>query len=376
MLATHANEDPVEVIAAPSTNGVPSAGPPPAVLHLSDASDLQGVNSDQARSAEWSAFRPRSALVTPFSLRSARSSTPGTLEVNEATAISIYPHTNKSILVIQDSPHRPNSPLQNPRDPPKPPDLKLIPPTPANAPITPETEVQPSQPNTKNRLSGTISVMKRALSTHRHSDASVPVRSPSLARNNTVPNRSRPRAASAQEHNLHPFWRPRGFWDGVSDDSDSDSEFGNSGVLVGNSSHPSPKPHLQQPHSSGTSPSAPLSRSASLSRRLTGSLGLSKSAKHPTRSWTEHWSSQPSRDPSPPNHTSRKGLSQSERGQAARTSPSHEPRMQFVGFRPLAQWMEKTMNQREEGKREKVRERLRGSIDVIRGNAMAVQNSF
>jgi hypothetical protein len=50
--------------------------------------------------------------------------------------------------------------------------------------------------------------------------------------------------------------------------------------------------------------------------------------------------------------------------------------MQFVGFRPLAQWMEKTMNQREEGKREKVRERLRGSIDVIRGNAMAVQNSF
>lgn len=404
VLATQVNDEPLESRAAPSTFGVPLAGQPQAVLHLSDPPDPHGVNLDRARSGEWSAFRPRSALVTPFSLRSAHSSTPGTLEVNEATAISIYPHTNKSILVIQEMagsdspetsaiiagnanialpvpvppaeiehwPQRLDSPLQNPRDPPKPPDLKLIPPTPANGTLTPETDLQPSQPNTKNRFSGTISVVKRALSTHRHSDSSTFPRQP-LARNNTVPSRHRPSVGNAQENNLHPFWRPRGFWDDFSDDSDSDSEFGNSGVLFENFQHGSPRQQQQRSLSLGQSASRHHSRPPSLSRRLTDSLGFNKNGKHHTHSWTEH--------NRPSGNTNSLSAGSPNRMRETRPEDSNPVarngnKVQFVGFKSLAQRMEKAMNQREEGKREKVRERLRGSIDVIRGDAVGGHGNF
>lgn len=397
--ATPANDEKLGIVGAPSTNGVSSTGQPQAVLHLSDPPDIHGVNLDRARSGEWSALRPRSALFTPFSLRSAHSSTPGILEVNEATAISIYPHTNKSILVIQEMagngssetsaiiagnanialpmptppvvieqlPQRLHSPLQNPREPPKPPDLKLIPPTPSNGLRTPEADLQPSQPNPKNRLSGTISVVKRALSTHRYSAPSVIPRNQSLARNNTVPSRHRPEVGNAQDHNLHPFWRPRGFWDGISDDSDSDSEFGNSGVLVGVPLHAAPRPQLQESLSSKLPPTRQLSRSASLSSRLTSSFGLNRNGNHHTQSRTEHWLRTRSGDPTP--HSYR-------RSRSAETVPLHESRLPVAKFKALAQRMEKALNQREEGKREKVRERLRGSIDVIRGDGIRVPGSF
>lgn len=410
MLVTQANEERLEIIAAPSINGVTTASQPQAVLHLSDPSDIHGVNLDQARSGEWSAFRPRSALFTPFSLRSAHSSTPGTLEVNEATAISIYPHTNKSILVIQEMagsgstetsaiiagnanialpmsispamaeplPERLNSPLQNPREPPKPPDLKLIPPTPSNGPRTPEADPQHSQLNSKNRLSDTISVVKRALSTRRYSEPSNLSRGQSLARDRTVQSRHRSGLGNAQDHNLHAFWRPRGFWDGLSDDSDSDSEFGNSGVLVGNPLHVAPKPQPLEFLPSGLSPTRQLSRSASLSHRFTSSIGRSKTGKPHTRSRTEHWYRTPSGDLVPHSSTSpnrTRELTQPVNNQPTERGP-HEHRLPLVRFKALAQRLEKVLNQREEGKREKVRERLRGSIDVIRGDGIGVPSSF
>ena len=274
---------------------------PHAKLYLSDPPDEHNLSVDRYM-GEWSAIRPRSTLVTPFSLRSAHSSTPGTLEVNEATAISIYPHTNKSILVIQqmaggsDSSPREksaiiagnanialpgpitpivhhqspptevlNSPLQNPRDAPQPPDLRVIAPTPANGrPSSEATPPVPSTPARTNRFSAPIISMKRAISARRLSENFVSpfTRTFSLRGTAGTPRRRR----TIDDHpepgsKLHPFWRPRGFWDGI-DDSDSDEEFGNTGFLFG-SRRPSQSTRDTTPQ-----------RTASFTRRLRGSLRL------------------------------------------------------------------------------------------------------
>lgn len=277
------------------------ADQPHATLYLSEPPDEHNLSVDR-NMGEWSAIRPRSTLVTPFSLRSAHSSTPGTLEVNEATAISIYPHTNKSILVIQQmaggsdtspreqsaiiagnanialpgsitpimhhqSPPRemPNSPLQNPRDAPQPPDLRVIAPTPANG--GPSSEATPPMPSTlarTNRFSAPITSMKRAISARRLSEGFVSpfARTFSLRGTASTPRRRRTIADDPEPGTkLHPFWRPRGFWDDV-DDSDSDEEFGNTGFLTG-SRRPSQSIKETTPR-----------RTVSLTRRLRGSLHL------------------------------------------------------------------------------------------------------
>ena len=277
------------------------ADQPHAKLYLSDPRDDHNLSVDR-NMGEWSAIRPRSTLVTPFSLRSARSSTPGTLEVNEATAISIYPHTNKSILVIQQmaggsdsspreqaaiiagnanialpgsitpivrhpSPPREtsNSPLQNPRDAPLPPDLRVIAPTPANG--RPSSEAGPPMPSTpvrNNRFSAPISSIKRAISARRLSENFVSpfARTFSLHGTASTPRRRRTFSDDVEpESKLHPFWRPRAFWDDV-DDSDSDEEFGNTGYLTGS----------RRP-SQSTKESSP-GRTASFTRRLRGQLPL------------------------------------------------------------------------------------------------------
>ncbi|KAL8834946.1 MAG: hypothetical protein Q9170_003523 [Blastenia crenularia] len=261
------------------------------------------VSPEEGSNGDWSALRPRSSLVTPFSLRSARSSTPGTLEVNEATAISIYPHTNKSILVVQHASrrnsqpaehsaiiasnakfaipagsvqppviHEPrqllDSPLQNPRSPPQPPDFKIIPPTPANVTDVSSPDRLPvprSRETPRRRLSNRV---KQAFSTRRYSDAFVSplTRSFSLSRRNTVTGARRASTGIDLERNLHPSWRPRAFWDAKNSesDSDSDSDFGNDGFLVGNS--------LGMP-TEGVKTFDPPKRKGSLSRRF-GSLRL------------------------------------------------------------------------------------------------------
>ena len=285
-------------------NSPTSVDQPHATLYLSDPPDEHGLSVDR-NMGEWSAIRPRSTLVTPFSLRSAHSSTPGTLEVNEATAISIYPHTNKSILVIQQmaggsdssprersaiiagnanialpgsitpivhhqSPPREilTSPLQNPRDapqPPQPPDLRVIAPTPANGrPSSEATPRMPSTPTTTKRFSAPItSIKRRALSARRHSETFISpfARTFSLRGIASTPRRRRTMADDPEPGSkLHPFWRPRGFWEDV--DSDSDEEFGNTGLLIG-SRRPSQSINETTPR-----------RTESITRRLRGSLRL------------------------------------------------------------------------------------------------------
>ena len=276
---------------------------PHATLYLSDPPDEHNLSVDR-NMGEWSAIRPRSTIVTPFSLRSAHSSTPGTLEVNEATAISIYPHTNKSILVIQqmagesDSSPREQSaiiagnanialpgsitpiihhqsppkeilisPLQNPRDAPQPPDLRLIAPTPANG--RPSSEATPPIPDTPariNRFSAPITSIKRAISGRRLSESFSSPFARAFSLRGTASTLRRRTAGDNPEPGtkLHPFWRPRGFWDD-DDDSDSDEEFGNTGFLTG-SRRPSQSISEITPR-----------QTASLTRRLRRSLHLGHS---------------------------------------------------------------------------------------------------
>ncbi|KUJ11852.1 uncharacterized protein LY89DRAFT_593831 [Mollisia scopiformis] len=157
-----------------------------------------------------------STQVTPFSQASYE--TAGTMaEVSEAMAVTIFPHQNKSVLVVQqkaptDSPplalktidsaetERPtmtvnghatsgpvtppqpshpmdqvDSPLRNPRSPPEPPAIKFIPPTPAA--VTPGHEedrqlgydnYRPSSSDDQSKR--TMSLMRRAFSNRRNSE--------------------------------------------------------------------------------------------------------------------------------------------------------------------------------------------------------------
>lgn len=402
-----ASNETSQVLSVASANIVSSAvqpGQPHPVLHLSEPSEIQGINLDRSVAGEWSALRPRSALVTPYSLRSTHSSTPGTLEVNEATAISIYPHTNKSILVIQQTAggdvneraghaaiiagnanialpgpiaptifhqsRRPlNSPLKNPRDPPQPPDFKIIPPTPANAPPTDDAASRRSPPSPKNRLSDTVSLVKRALSARRYSESFVSPLTRSLARRSTI-NTCRPTVGDEPDSKLHPFWRPRGFWDDLSaSSSDSDSEFGNSGFLVG-----SPTDAQPRKNSSSQAPNdRSISRTASLTRRFTGSFSL-KLGNSQSRAQTHRRSRSEDHQPNQPikskhsfasldNNHSYEFLQQSGR---KRVMPRLGYPVQFVGFKGLAERMEKAKEKREEGRRERIRERLRGSIGIVK----------
>lgn len=243
---------------------------------------------------DWLGLRPRSTLVTPFSMASMNSSTPGTLELNEATAMSIYPHNNKSVLIVQqarsrgsddskkrkisaevDPAHRTealiatvpqsrqltDSPLRYPRNPPPPPEFALIPPTPASQAAVPEANSSPRRPHSLAAAGGRHrSALKRAFSTRRYSETFVDPLTGGLLRRNTTGTHRQTSETGGSHHKLSPFWRPRGFWDGF---SDSDSDFGNDGPLV---SHHSTLP--QPRHASNSS--SPFS--SSISRRF-GSLG-------------------------------------------------------------------------------------------------------
>ncbi|KAL8871925.1 MAG: hypothetical protein Q9174_002347 [Haloplaca sp. 1 TL-2023] len=399
------------------------------------ALNTRGFSPDEESNSDWPALRPRSSLVTPFSLRSARSSTPGTLEVNEATAISIYPHTNKSILVVQHAPrrsshaaehsaiiasnakfaipagtvappvlHQPrqllDSPLQNPRSPPQPPDFKIVPPTPANAtdissPDRQADETSNQQPPQR-RLSNRV---KRAFSARRYSDAFVfPIsRSISLSRRNKAGESGR-RASTGidADRNLHPFWRPRAFWDAKGNDNDSDSDFGNDGFLMGNSlgmetdgfktferpkrrasrsqrlgsfrlprrrSESIPAPRLRDDYYDYHQASYVDSpRRSRLSRTGFPSL-RHKTAKFYRRSSDNNHSYEFIQRPSRLEQQYPSGHEITDR-EGSGGVPRMGYQVQFVGFKGLA---EKVKERREEARREKVRERLKESIDVLRG---------
>ncbi|KKY18022.1 hypothetical protein UCRPC4_g05225 [Phaeomoniella chlamydospora] len=204
-------------------------------------------------------LRPPSATYTPFSQYSGlTSSSQGAAEIHEATAISYFAHNNHSLQVIEpkmvtesttpqkrrfntvtpETPTKPNipdivmdSPLKNPREPPMPPALKIIPPTPAC--LTPSEEADKqlgdSSVSRKSTLTRRLGSVRRALSARR-SDGIRPIFIRSL---NTAKARNRKQEQDL-DNNLHPFWRPRSFWDDYSD-YESDEEPNDEDIVISNS---------------------------------------------------------------------------------------------------------------------------------------------
>ena len=180
------------------------------------------------------------------------------LEVSEATAVSIFPHNNNSLLVVQQmarsmpgprrepissvpdkptqleinllpatppekaSEFRPSSPLENPRKPPEPPAFQVIPPTPCEE-ANREDDADPKIDDFPAPLPRRLSLIKRA---RRYSDTFIqPILTQAIPTRrvaNQAASGNTPAKNENQKNKLHPFWRPRGFWDEF--DSDSESE--------------------------------------------------------------------------------------------------------------------------------------------------------
>jgi len=117
-----------------------------------------------------------------------------------------------------------DSPLKNPRPPPEPPKINFIPPTPAEEL---EKQLVPGPPKrSDSHPQRRLSLVQRA---RRYSDNLIPTL---LSRGTSNRNRDTRRSHHRNEPHdvptvtdeagtLHPFWRPRGFWD---DFTDSESE--------------------------------------------------------------------------------------------------------------------------------------------------------
>ncbi|EFQ94505.1 hypothetical protein CFE70_004608 [Pyrenophora teres f. teres 0-1] len=252
----------------------------------------QSASRSASRMEEHAMARHLYSQSTPFSQFS------DTVEVTEATAVSIYPHNNNSLLVVQQmsrgnsmiqerrqlttdthmkpqggdevpisptppfvdatesiaehckeapsqptlnfepstppmqielpQPHGVDIPLQNPRSPPKPPKIMFIPPTPMEElenqlPPGPPGSPQRSDSNPQRRLS----VLQRARRYSGNLITPILARASNRSRNNESQSQnqqnSRVPSVADEDGTLHPFWRPRGFWDGFSD-SESESE--------------------------------------------------------------------------------------------------------------------------------------------------------
>jgi hypothetical protein len=280
------------------------------------------------RTDEHAMARHLFSQTTPFSQFS---DTP--IEVSEATAVSIYPHNNGSLVVVQqvarasqqpqgqqhianeahfamadveefegpsappffDTSERPqaqpwmptltfepstppmqidlptftavDSPLKNPRKPPEPPVIQFIPPTPAEEL---ERQLAPGPPGPPKRSDShpqrRLSLKQRA---RRYSDNFI---SPFLARASSMRGRSasvshhghgQPQIPSVNDEDgsLHPFWRPRGFWDDF-DDSDSESD---DGILPRGGD-------TSDVEDSDSEPASPRKKVGALSRRFTNKV--------------------------------------------------------------------------------------------------------
>lgn len=169
-------------------------------------------------STEWAALRPPSVLETPFSQPSFQSASP---EINEARAINFFPHNNHSLQLIEPFAVQESSavlevqrrrlpqievdsPLRNPRSPPEPPQFKVIPPTPGD-----EHDHQLGF--------GMAHVNGRGASTRRPGASRQRSESfmNSLSRNLSLKNARNRKADQELDSQLHPFWRPRAFWDDI-----------------------------------------------------------------------------------------------------------------------------------------------------------------
>ena len=181
-----------------------------------------------ASSDDMATLRPPSF---PFTQGSVPSSSPGPIEIQEATAVSLFAHNNNSLLLVdprvQASERRPfqalgvsydlskpprtpdnpsqratfnvNSPLKNPRTPPKPPSTRPFHSLPLH-------DTQDEDTGLGRRWRS----VRRTWSARPRSDSfNTIARSFSMksAKNRTV--------GMEMDSRQYPFWRPRGFWEDV-----------------------------------------------------------------------------------------------------------------------------------------------------------------
>jgi hypothetical protein len=197
--------------------------------------------------------------TSPFSQLSDRTDS---MELTEAKAINLYPHGNRSLFMVQHvvnrglvedrnrnidaltTPEREeeptiqdshltlyadvdtppifqdpsrvevDSPLRNPRTAPQPPRLPAV----IISPATPSSQFRktPKPPSPPLRRP---SIVEKA---RRYSETLIqPFISSSLSRRNSTSSQ-RPKSQHDRDTTLHPFWRPRGFWD---DFTDSEEEY-------------------------------------------------------------------------------------------------------------------------------------------------------
>ncbi|KEF56594.1 uncharacterized protein A1O9_06783 [Exophiala aquamarina CBS 119918] len=183
-----------------------------------DAAQYNALGLVVPGSTEWAALRPPSVLDTPFSQPSFQSASP---EINEARAINLFPHNNHSLQLIEPFPvqeskavlevQRRNlpqvevdSPLRNPRRPPEPPQFKVIPPTPGD-------EHDQRFDFDATHVNGRVGSLRRPRGTRQRSESFIN----SISRNLSLKNARNRKADQDLDSNLHPFWRPRAFWDDI-----------------------------------------------------------------------------------------------------------------------------------------------------------------
>ncbi|KAJ5294474.1 hypothetical protein PENANT_c006G06510 [Penicillium antarcticum] len=170
----------------------------------------------------------------PFTGGSIPSSSPGPIEIQEATAVSFFAHHNRSLLLVDprmqssrrplqgvgisngpvylhtpDNPIQPgmitvDSPLKNPRPPPKPPVAKPLPPIPIQ-------EGEKSSDENKG-LNRRWSSVRRTWNARPRSESFN-----TIARSFSMKSAKNRTTGMEMDSRLYPFWRPRPFWEGVSD---------------------------------------------------------------------------------------------------------------------------------------------------------------
>jgi hypothetical protein len=189
-------------------------------------------------------LRPPSLPYTQWSIPS---SSPGPVEIREATAVSLFPHNNRSLLLVNQprmapetcvlqafhnpgfyprTPEIPtdgaddplsglssrlatalvDSPLKNPRPPPKPPVSKPLPPIPTHQQTGDFNQIKDGGAGLGRRWN---SVRRPWGARPRSESFNAITRTLSMrsAKNRT--------AGLEMDSTLHPFWRPRGFWDDI-----------------------------------------------------------------------------------------------------------------------------------------------------------------
>ncbi|KAF7170157.1 hypothetical protein CNMCM6106_004941 [Aspergillus hiratsukae] len=199
-----------------------------------EVSDVLKTQSIWIGVEDMTRLRPPSLPFTPASIAS---SSPGLIEIKEARTVTFFPHNNESLLLVdqpvrsalepqapqpddcqpQRDPRTPenvlpqdsslvDSPLRNPRPPPKPPVHNVIPPTPedeADRQLRADdvTELNGNHPRRFGSLRRGWVVRPRSDSFDR------------FVRSLSVTSAKNRKAGRDIDSRLHPFWHPRRFWD-------------------------------------------------------------------------------------------------------------------------------------------------------------------